>query len=57
MGAAKLSEESNENPPDKKRKVTIKKCHICKTTYDVIVSNACVEHLEEMQKMSYKIDE
>ena len=54
MGAAKLSEESNENPPDKKRKVTIKKCHICKTTYDVIVSNACVEHLEEMQKMCYK---
>ena len=46
LGVVKLPEDSNEDPPNKKRKVTVKKCRIYKTTSDVIVSNACVKHLD-----------
>ena len=50
LGVAKMPEDFTENQPHKKRKVAVKKCRICKTTSGVIVSNACVKHLEEMRK-------
>jgi hypothetical protein len=50
LGVVKLPEDFTENQPHKKRIVAVKKCRIYKTTSGVIVSNACVEHLEEMRK-------
>ena len=50
LGVAKIPNNFSEVQPHKKRKVVVKKCRICKTTSGVIVSNACVEHLEEMRE-------
>jgi hypothetical protein len=49
LGVAKMPDVLGEGQPHKKRKVSVKKCRICKTTSGVIVSNACVTHLEEMR--------
>ena len=50
LDVAKMSDNDDETPAIKKRKIRIKKCRMCGKTTGKIVSNACPDHLDEMRK-------